>query len=369
MKLFKKIISLLIITITLIGLTGCEKLTELGVPTSDRFIGGGVVRCAWDVKAYDGKIYIGMGDYDKNTAPTDIWAYNVKKKKWEKTASVNDEAISRFIEIDGKLYAPGIDPRDGWELGNYYILENGTWTTKRELPKVIHTFDMIKYDNKLMFGVGADDDFPALYTEDGVNYTYFKFYKNGELYTWETDDYTRGYEFFECDNELYLLTYHYHAQQKKASASLFKYNSANVSFEYFADGRHFYKTTTKTSVNIINSKGYYAERYFYVSDSLYYTLDMLEHFKVDLPNDGYVSQFKIYDRKMYILSYAKNEDGSYKTTIYSTFIGIMDFSEVYSFDYAVPPISFDIYKDNAYIGMGNKYEVNDKNGNVLKVRI
>ena len=150
MKLFKKIISLLIITITLIGLTGCEKLTELGVPTSERFIGGGVVRCTWDVKAYDGKIYIGMGDYDKNTAPTDIWAYNVKKKKWEKTASVNDETISRFIEIDGKLYAPGIDPRDGWELGNYYILENGTWTTKRELPKVIHTFDMIKYDNKLM---------------------------------------------------------------------------------------------------------------------------------------------------------------------------------------------------------------------------
>jgi hypothetical protein len=96
---------------------------------------------------------------------------------------------------------------------------------------------------------------------------------------------------------------------------------------------------------------------------------MLNFKKAEVPNDAFASQFKIYNGKMYILSYLKNEDGSYKTTIYSTPNGVSDYKEVYSFDYAVPPISFDIYKDNAYIGMGNKYEVNDKNGNVLKVRI
>ena len=372
MKLLKKIISLLIITLTLIGITGCDKMTDLGIPTSKRFPNGNVARCVWDLKVYNGNVYVGMGDYDSNTGPTDIWAYNLKKKKWENTATVKDETISRFIEIDGKLYAPGIDPMEDWKLGNYYLLENGKWETIRELPSAIHTFDIIKFENKLMFGVGARFDFPVLYTEDGENYNYIKFYKNyknNEPYTWEGDDYTRGYEFLNFNNDLYVLTYHYHAKPKKASASLFKYNPTDNIFDYFGDGKSFYKFSTMTSVNILNSKGSYKGKYFYVSDSLYYTEDMIEFTKAEVPNDAFASQFKIYNEKMYILSYVKNEDGSYKTTIYSTPNGVSDYQEVYSFNFNVPPISFDIYKNTAYIGMGDRFAVNEKNGTVLKIKI
>lgn len=371
MKLFKKIISLLLITLLLMGLMGCEKLTDLGIPTSKRFPDGGAVNCVWDVKVYDGRVYVGMGDYDENTHPADIWAYDIKKKGWVLSGTVEDEAVTRFIELDETLVSPGIDPSEGWELGNFYTLKNGTWLKNRVLPNVIHNFDIINYDGKTMYSVGSDYGmYPALYTDDGgKTFEYFDFYRNGKLYEVASEDYVRGYEFFEVFDELYLLVHHTYVEIQKASASVFKYD--NGAFYYYCDGRDFFKTD-KVSVNIVNAKGTLKNNYFYVTDNLYYTSEndtFITKSKVNLPNEERVSSFKIIDGEMIVLSYLKNADETYKISLYKTTNGIENYSVIYSFTYGVPPISFDIYKNYAYLGMGNKNEINDKNGTLLKIRI
>ena len=127
-------------------LCGCSGnyLTLIGNPLSSRFTEGEIACCVWDMHVYDNKIFIGSGDYDLNTRPTDIWAYDLSTKKFVKTGSVLDEAITRFVEIDGKLVAPGIDPSESKEIGNFYTYENGQWVTTRNLPNAVHNLDMIK---------------------------------------------------------------------------------------------------------------------------------------------------------------------------------------------------------------------------------
>ncbi len=372
MKILKKIIALFIITITLIGITGCKDITDLGVPTIERYPSGGAMRCMSDVKVFDNKVYVGMGDYSLNTHPTDIWAYDIKKRKWFLSGSVEDEAITRFIEFSGgRLIAPGVDPSEGWEFGNYYELKNGKWEKQRVLPNVLHNFDIIDYDGKMMYAVGADYGLlPAVYTEDnGKTFKTFEFFKNGEPYLVKSEDYARGYEFFEIFGELYLLVHHTYVEIQKASASIFKYD--NGAFYYYCDGRDFFKTDM-LSVNIVNAKGAFRNNYFYATDYLYYTGEtdtFITKNKISLPNDERVSDFVIYNGEMIILSFTENDDKSYTVTIYKTQTGTSNFNVVYTFDYGVPPISFDVYKNYAYVGMGDRKIVHDKNGTLLKIRI
>lgn len=372
MKILKKLLALFIIMITLIGATGCKEFTDLGVPTIKRYPGGGAMRCIWDVKVYDGKVYVGMGDYDKNTNPSDIWAYDLKKRKWILTGSVEDEAVLRFIKLGGpNLIVPGTDPSEEWDMGNYYVLQNGTWKKERVLPNVIHNFDIIDYDGKIMYAVGADYGLlPAIYTEDNAKtFKSFEFFKNGEPYLVKSEDYARGYEFFEVFGELYLLVHHTYVEIQKASASIFKYE--NGAFNYYCDGREFFMAS-RVNMTITPAKGAFKNNYFYCTDYLYYTKEtdtFKTKWKVSLPNDERVSDFVIYNGEMYILSFIEKEDKSYTITIYKTQTGTSNFNVVYTFDYGVPPISFDVYKKYAYVGMGNRKEINDLNGKMLKIRI
>ena len=372
MKLFKKIIALLVITITLISITGCQEIKDLGVPTIKRYPSGETVRCIWDTKVYDGKVYVGMGDYDKNTHPSDVWAYDIKKRKWVLTCSVDDEAIIRFIELGGNvLVAPGTDPSEDWEMGNYYILQNGKWQKQRVLPNVIHNFDIIDYDGKRMYGVGADYGLlPAIYTEDnGKTFKTFEFFKNGEPYLVKSEDYARGYEFFEVFSELYLLVHHTYVEIQKASASIFKYKDG--AFYYYCDGREFF-TASRINMTITPAKAPFRNNYFYCTDYLYYTKEtetFKTKWKVELPNGERVSDFVIHNGEMYILSFIEKETEGYTVTIYKTQTGVSDFNKVYSFDYGVPPISFDVYNKYAYVGMGDRKTVSDLNGKVLRIRI
>ncbi|MBR2322633.1 MAG: hypothetical protein IKA54_03465 [Clostridia bacterium] len=73
-----------------------------------------------------------------------------------------------------------------------------------------------------------------------------------------------------------------------------------------------------------------------------------------------------------MLTYEKTAvNGKYKARIYESETMKEDsFVEVVSFDYEIPPLTFDKVGDDFYVSMGNRYTTSStKNGMLLKVSV
>ncbi|MBQ8696690.1 MAG: hypothetical protein IJ519_03120, partial [Clostridia bacterium] len=123
-------------------------LTNLGIPMksyipdSSQYLYG---RSVWDIEEYNGKVYIGSGDFDANsgtnlTGGSPILAYDIETGKWSKEYTAPDEQISRFIKARGNLYIPAQDPTGA--SGNIYSLVNGVWSTQSNVTYGTHVFDL-----------------------------------------------------------------------------------------------------------------------------------------------------------------------------------------------------------------------------------
>ncbi len=73
-KLIKIFSLILALSLTIFSFSGCNKVEvkELGIPAERQFSLGAMARCPWDIKVFEGKVYVGSGDYDLNTGPTVI---------------------------------------------------------------------------------------------------------------------------------------------------------------------------------------------------------------------------------------------------------------------------------------------------------
>lgn len=102
-----------------------ERLEKLGHPLAKRYPDGSEFQDARnisDLKAFDGKLYVGHGDWGLNSGPTDLWYYDLHKQEFVKQGQIEDEAADQFRVINGRLYVPGTDPQEDWSLGNFYRL-------------------------------------------------------------------------------------------------------------------------------------------------------------------------------------------------------------------------------------------------------
>ena len=82
----KRILALwLIFSVLALLLTSCsstdtiDSITyiELGIPSCERYPEGIRARNPWDMAIFGDKLYIGSGDYDKNSGPVDMWCYDM----------------------------------------------------------------------------------------------------------------------------------------------------------------------------------------------------------------------------------------------------------------------------------------------------
>jgi len=89
-------------------------------------------RNLWDLQAFEGKIYIGMGSTVANTGPVPIWAFDHAAARWGNAPEkvIGQEAIEVFRVIDGRLYIPAADPTEGaTEASKFYRRgAHGIWT-------------------------------------------------------------------------------------------------------------------------------------------------------------------------------------------------------------------------------------------------
>ena len=346
------------------------QVVELGITSERSFGPESLANACWDVKIWNGQVFRGAGDYDKNAGVTPIFAFDIATGRWQNYGTVPDMAVHSYEVIDGKLCVPGIDPSGGWSLGNYYYLEDGKWKTKRTIPNGVHNFDMIEFDGKIFAGVGTEDveDTVAVSTDGGENWSYVPLYEDGKPLDTTGYKWTRTYEFTQYNGQLYaLLSFQLGFGSKHM---LFRYENGKmvvVNDQVFpliggiSVGRKYWNGEFEfDGACYITASSLYAIRDF--SDQ--------ENFEViKMPKGERVADAFLRDGVIYTLTFNQDtKTKEFNVVIYKSTTGKTgSFTPVTSFTYSVPPVSFDYDGNHFYVGMGYYSTAKAKCGMVLRV--
>jgi predicted RNA-binding Zn-ribbon protein involved in translation (DUF1610 family) len=151
-----------------------KQVTLVGNPFRKRFPDGTKVsdkpsafaRNVWDMIYYEGRIYLGSGDYWNNSGPTDIYSFVPGQNQFTLDYSAPDEMVSKFYIFEGKLVVPGNDPQESWEFGNIYIKEAGRWRKVRTIPNGLHCFQLAYADGNLLAAISTEHQPKLLRSRD-----------------------------------------------------------------------------------------------------------------------------------------------------------------------------------------------------------
>lgn len=125
---------------------------SIGMPAAEK---QAEARNIMELKAYEGRLYIGYGDASVNTGPTDVIAYDPAQGVFSTEFTVDDEGIYQYCIIDGKLAIPGVDATEDWDFGNIYVREPDGWVKHRTIPQGLHVFDLIQLGESWYVGTGS----------------------------------------------------------------------------------------------------------------------------------------------------------------------------------------------------------------------
>lgn len=315
----------------------------------------------WDMKIWDGFLYIGAGDYDRNDTVDVGYRYDLEKAEWDKCGIVSDEQISRFLEIRGTIATPGIDPVGSWDLGHYFVLEDGRFESKSVIPGGIHNFDIVDYDGRLFFGAGVlAGNSPVLRSdENGENLEPVSFL-NSDAEKVSTVGYShvRCYDLMVLNGELYAVL------TLDSDKNVYKYNGSEFVFHSpfgskVVNGRYAY-------VPIMEKKVLDGTLYF-TSGKLYATEDMDNIRDITPEGVDYVADILTYNGELYALANTLNSEGEYNITVMKMADG--GFAEVFTLTHQLASMSFEYDGTDFYIGVGKKDEVHNIKENILKVTL
>lgn len=107
---------------------------------------------------YRGRIYAGFGDYSANTGPIAVRAFDPAAGRFgDVLLRSYTEAIYLYRELNGRLYAPHIDPSLLLDNGGYAVCdERGeNWRDVRPV-RVAHVFDVVTLTGTDLWMCGSD---------------------------------------------------------------------------------------------------------------------------------------------------------------------------------------------------------------------
>lgn len=136
-----------------------REVSLVGSPLKKRYPDDGkqvFSRNVWDMAVYQGRIYVGSGDFWANTGPVEIYSFKPGEKDFALEYTAPDEMVSKFYVFDDKLVVPGNDPRESWDLGNLYVKDRGKWRKRRTIPHGVHCFEMTAIDGTLIARIDTD---------------------------------------------------------------------------------------------------------------------------------------------------------------------------------------------------------------------
>lgn len=326
------------------------------------------------LEAYDDKIFMGLGDWNKNTGPVKVLYYDTKTGKIGTSGTIDDEAIGAFKIIDGKLYTTGRDPRNGWGYGSYYIYnrESNSWEKHMFNNGWIHVFDIEKYNEKLfMCGSVVASSKKSLVQVSFDNGNTFEdvkvVFSDGNQVPYDSD--LRAYSFFTYKEDLYTRIY-------KGSSDyngIYKYNEENNEFNFITgivpliypfrvdnsvvNGYPaFEKFLFFETLNFNNDDIYISGKFIFILfDSEKYTL----YYQGKKINNDYAIQNGVTnDDTLYLLTCHYNEDMSFNVRIYST-KNLDDYNLIYEFKTDSFPYSIEYFNNSIYIGTTYEEKIKD----------
>ena len=335
-------------------------VTEIGIPSKEHYSDSHPVsRNPWDMTVFDGCLYVGNGDYDKNTGPVPIWRYDPKLNTWENSGIINDEAVAKFIELDGQLIAPGIDPKDNHDFGNYYVLGNNKkWQTVSTVPNGVHMFDIVKHNDEIFYalGNGSYAHSPIVKTADNKTFTPLDMYSENRLLTGDSLlGHSRCYGLFSISNRLFALC----VWPSASFAGFFEYDGTRFNLVSHLKDHKLSDFSVSRQV-WFNEKAVYDNVAYISFGSFYKTVDFKTLERIATPNDSVVQDIVLYDGKMYVLTVSQNnranntdhnENTLYTNAIYE-YCENIGFNEILSFQYKAPAMSFCMDGNTIYVGIG-----------------
>ena len=365
------LVTFFVLSVVLINKWLCQEFsiesvsyTELGIPSSERYVVGTAARSPWDMVIWENRLYIGSGNYDTNEGPVDIWCYDIADEVWKNSGTVPEEEIDRFCIINNKLFAPGIDSREDWTLGNYYTFDNGQWVKHHNITGGLHIFDIVEYNGMIFAGLGVlRGSHPVVCSEDGGRtFNNVKFIKNDVAIDTAESENVRVYDLFVFKDELYAAFLY---GDTDLTYDLYRYENGVFVYDNQWYGKiHQIKYTN----NIISAKAEFKDRMFFTTGYLYVTEDMTNFKHIVFPDSETVYDIFCDDERTYALCGNKQEDGKYKISVYSNKgQNIEEFKVLFSFVYDIPPLSFAKQDDRFFIGMSDTKNINDKNGSIILI--
>ncbi|MBE6609695.1 MAG: hypothetical protein E7634_03395 [Ruminococcaceae bacterium] len=380
----KRFFSIILLLVTVLNLTACARIPsfigngkaseyiDLGIPASENYEKGSPALYIYDMEIYDGKLYIGDGDYSANTGPVKVMAYDIAAGSWYVSGTLPDEAVTRFAYIDGQLVIPGTDPTDGWEYGNYYVLNGGEWETVRKIPGGIHNFDMAEFDGMIFAAVGVDaGKYPVACSKDGgQTFELLTLRKDGKPIDTSNVQLNRCHNFITLGDTLYVTYRTYIDGGRDIIFELYEYNPVKHCFDFTTDliGKIFVRDIAVA--DFILDSAVFKDVSYMATGYLEYSKDMKEYVPLRFPDDDTVWDVCVNEDELYVLGSYKKEDGTYRITVWDNEKGEPNtFKKTLWFEYDVPAVSFAVDGNDFYFGMSNGMEAHEKNGTVLKATV
>ena len=305
------------------------------------------------LKAHDGKIFMGLGDWNDNTGPVKMVYYDTTDGKIKSSGTILDEAVQLFNIIDGTIYTTGCDPREGWGYGSYYTYEKGSnsWKQHRIKSGWIHVFNIVKYqENLFMCGSTTVDSkaTPIQISKDGgKTFENIKIVKDGTQLPYDGN--LRFYNLVVYNNKLYGYCYY------DPYDGIYEYDAQNNQFNYISflprPEVPEYGLNVSANYNYIYFKNaIFNNKFIFVSGTTLLTsTDMRNFTEIPSKTQDVVTDVAINGDTLYSLCYKHNENKTYTVRIYST-KDLTNFNLVYEFNTNTLPSSFEYYDNSLYIG-------------------
>ena len=338
-------------------------VTDLGIPSAEDYADDALSRSPWDMIFFEGRLYVGGGDYGANTGPVKIWAYDPEAGEWTDSGSVPDEEADRFAVIGGRLALAGTDPTDGWEYGNYYVHDGEGWRVERVLPDGIHNFDLREYDGMLFAALGVPSGkYPVVCSTDGGRtFSFVPFERDGELLCTSETAVLRVYDLIEGADGLYVML----RMDEISSYGLYKYDGGRFVFVDELKGRLSGRVFTNRPMP---AREYVDGKVYFTVGRLYSTVDFGEINEVELSEGGQVADLYLCGGRLYALSGNERADGSYSASVWVKEREGDEFFRLCELECGGMPLSLAVDGSEFYIGVGGMNE-NPVNGSVMKISL
>lgn len=329
--------------------------TDLGVPYASRYASYPLALTPSDLIVYDGCLYVANGDWTGNAGPIDMLCYDTVQNEWKHSGTLPDEEVAVFFVIEDTLVTPGIDPRDGWEWGNLYVLQNGTWQIKRTIPNGIHCFDLAYHGGKLFAAVTANGNgLQAAVSGDlGETFALVPLIKNEKLVT-DTEHY---FDLFVIGDEVYAYS----------APDLYRYDGTRFVFETTWKDKvktNYYNTPQK--VRMFRAEAIVGGTLYLATGNLYACTDAENVRQIQTPRGERVYDIYLYGGKLYLLCDLKTDTG-YTVTVYRFFPDTETFVQETAFACEIPAVSLAVDGKSYYFGMASNNMKNKNHGRILKI--